>query len=77
MKPPRLVLKVRTAVRKLLPGQTVDDTAAEETSRSWDAMMQEVAARADEIERRLAVAEQALNRREPVHLQNSSENGPV
>lgn len=57
-----MVVRVRKAVRRLaLRPQVLEPTGAE-TQASWDAMIARIEARDREIERRLARAEQALNR---------------
>ena len=60
---PRLVLRVRRAVRRLRArdGHEQDLSGAENQAR-WDAMLYEMEARRREAEHRLAEAERALNR---------------
>ena len=60
---PRLVLRVRRAVRRLKvrePQQT--DLSGVDNRERWQAMLSEIDERGRAAERRLAEAEQALNR---------------
>ena len=59
---PRLVLRMRRAVRRLQrDGEDLDLSGADNSAR-WQAMLYEMDARNREAERRLAEAERALNR---------------
>ena len=60
---PRLVLRVRKAVRRLRVGVGDEEhlSGADNQAR-WDAMLYKIDARSREAERRLAEAERALNR---------------
>jgi len=59
---PRLVLRMRRAVRRLQrDGDDLDLTGAENSAR-WQAMLSEIHERDRAVERRLSEAEQALNR---------------
>jgi hypothetical protein len=60
---PRLVLRVRKAVRRLTVQDGHEDgLSGAETQARWDAMLYEMDERNREAERRLAAAERALNR---------------
>jgi hypothetical protein len=60
---PRLVLRVRKAVRRLgVQDSDEDGLSGAETQARWDAMLYEMDERNREAERRLAAAERALNR---------------
>jgi hypothetical protein len=60
---PRLVLRVRRAVRRLRArADGVEYLSGVETQARWDAMLYEMDERRRATERRLAEAEQALNR---------------
>ena len=60
---PRLVLRVRKAVRRLgVQDGDEDGLSGAETQARWDAMLYEMDERNREAERRLAAAERALNR---------------
>ena len=59
---PRLVLRVRRAVRRLQrDGEEIDDSGADNSAR-WQAMLSEINERDRALERRLSEAERALNR---------------
>ena len=60
---PRLVLRVRKAVRRLKArANDEQDLSGAATQARWQAMLYEMDARNREAERRLAEAERALNR---------------
>ena len=60
---PRLVLRVRKAVRRLKArADDGQDLSGAATQARWQAMLYEMDARNREAERRLAEAERALNR---------------
>ena len=60
---PRLVLRMRKAVRRM-KARNADDVglSGDETQARWHAMLDEIDAKSREVERRLAEAERALNR---------------
>ncbi len=61
---PRLVLRMRRAVRRLQrDGEDLDLTGADVSAR-WQAMLSEINERDRALERRLSEAERALNRRD-------------
>ncbi len=58
---PRLVLRMRRAVRRLQrDGEEIDDSGADNSAR-WQAMLSEIDERDRALERRLRDAERALN----------------
>ena len=60
---PRLVVRVRKAVRRLRSAEIDEhELSGAETQARWDAMLYEMDERGREAERRLAEAERALNR---------------
>ena len=60
---PRLVVRVRKAVRRLTTTESQEqDLSGAETQARWDAMLYEMDEQSREAERRLAEAEKALNR---------------
>ena len=60
---PRLVLRVRRAVRRLkVRAGDVEELSGAQNQARWDAMLYEMDERRRAAERRLAEAEQALNR---------------
>jgi len=60
---PRLVLRVRRAVRRLKVGEPQQtDLSGVDNRERWQAMLSEIDERGRAAERRLAEAEQALNR---------------
>jgi len=59
---PRLVLRMRRAVRRLQrDGEDLDLSGADNSAR-WQAMLSEISERDRAVERRLSDAERALNR---------------
>ena len=59
---PRLVLRVRRAVRRLQrDGEEIDGSGADNSAR-WQAMLSEINEPDRALERRLSEAERALNR---------------
>ncbi len=60
---PRLVLRMRKAVRRLSrQDEDLPDFSGAENEARWQAMLSELEARDRAAERRLAAAERALNR---------------
>jgi len=60
---PRLVLRMRKAVRRLSrQDEELPDFSGAENEARWQAMLSELEARDRAAERRLAAAERALNR---------------
>ena len=60
---PRLVLRVRKAVRRIAgPADEVSDLSGAENRARWSAMISSIDERDRATERRLAEAERALNR---------------
>jgi transcription elongation GreA/GreB family factor len=59
---PRVVLRVRKAVRQLARREETADLSGAQNEASWQNMLDRVEQRDREIEARLARAERALNR---------------
>ena len=59
---PRVVLRVRKAVRQLAHREETADLSGAQNEASWQNMLDRVEQRDREIEARLARAERALNR---------------
>jgi hypothetical protein len=57
-----MVLRVKKAVRRLVPRPEVLEQSGAATQADWDAMISRMDAQDREAERRLAQAERALNR---------------
>ena len=59
---PRLVLRMRRAVRRLQREGQLESLSGADNSERWQAMLSEINERDRALERRLSEAERALNR---------------